>query len=118
MNEYKHFRAETVDDVVVLHLTDSDFFDRLIINQLQDEMIQFVKTQEPSKLLINFGRVKSLSSETIGALIRAREYTVANGGTLKLCDMRDEIRAAFKMLNLEGKMFEIHDSMPSALDAF
>ena len=32
--------------------------------------------------------------------------------------MRDSIRQIFKVMNLDGTMFPIYESMPKALDAF
>lgn len=118
MTDYKHFRVEDLDETTVLHLHDAEYFDRLVINELQDEMVEFVKTQTPDRLLISFGPVRRMSSELIGGLIKVRDWTVGNDGHLKLCDMHKSIREVFKMMNLDGKMFEIHDSMPQALDAF
>jgi anti-anti-sigma factor len=118
MADFKHFRWEKIDEVVVLHLVDAELFDRLIINEMQDEVLSFLKTYKIPKLLINFGAVRSLSSETLNALLKARDWIVGNDGIIKFCDMRDTIRQVFKVTNLDGTMFEIHDSMHEALDSF
>ena len=118
MADYEHFELDEVEGVAVLYLKDHDFFDRLVISELQDEMVDYVKNETPQKLLIHFGRVRAISSETINALLRTREWTQSNEGELKLCDMRDTIRSVFRVANLDRKIFEIHDSMHSALEAF
>lgn len=118
MAEFKHFRWEKSGDVVVLHLVDTELFDRLIINELHDEVMLFLKTYKIPKLLINFGSVRSLSSETLNALLKARDWIVGNDGTIKFCDMRDSIRQVFKVTNLDGTMFHIYGSMHEAMDAF
>ena len=118
MSIYKYFQPEQIDGASVCHLVDADFFDRAVINDFQEEMINFILAEKPDKLLIDFGRVRAISSETINALLRAREYMLASDGQIKLCDMREEIRQAFRLLNLEGKIFDIHDSMAAALESF
>ena len=118
MSDFRHFDLEDVDRVSVLTLKHQDFFDRLVIRELQDEMTEYVKNASPAKLLINFGRASAVSSETINALLRTREWILANNGQLKLCDMTDTVRTVFKVANLEPTIFEIHDSMSKALEAF
>lgn len=117
MADYNHFRVEIVGDISVVHLQDGEYFERLVINELQDELIEFAKTGCLPNLLISFGAVKRMSSEMLNALIRVRDWIVGNDGAMKLCDMRDSIRKVFTVTNLD-KMFEIHDSMPAAIDAF
>ncbi len=118
MSDYKHFRVEDVDGTTVLYLASAEYSDRLVINELQDEMVEFVQDAMPTRLLISFGPVIRMSSETIGALIRVRDWIVGNDNHLKLCDMHTSIRQIFKIMNLDGRMFEIHESMPQALEAF
>lgn len=117
MAENKHIRIEIVDSVSVLHITADDLFDRLVINEFQDEMLTFAKNECLPNLLISFGRVKTMSSEVLNALLRVRDWIVGNNGRLILCDMRDTIRQVFSVTNLD-KLFEIHATMPEALDAF
>lgn len=118
MSNFKHINVEIVDEVSVVHLADDDYFDRLTIHGLQDELLQFAKNESLPKLLISFGRVKTMSSEVINTLLRVRDWVVGNDGQIMLCDMRDTIREVFKVMRLEGKIFKIYDSMPKALDSF
>ncbi len=37
---------------------------------------------------------------------------------MKLCSMNDMIREAYRMLNLDGTVFMIYDTLDEALDAF
>ena len=118
MSDYKRIRVEQQGDVSVIHLVDSELFDRVILNEFQEELNSFVKATQIRKMVIDFGVVRNLSSEALNALIRARDWVVGNGGQLKLCDMRDSIREIFRVTNLDGTMFDIQESMPKALDAF
>ena len=116
--EYVHIDVEDIEGVTVFRLRGSNFFDRQVILEAQDEMVAYVREHEPERLLIDFGRVRSFSSEAINAILRVREYVIANESQLKLCDMSDSIRQAYKVTNLDGVLFEIHGSMRDALDSF
>ncbi|HAY81370.1 MAG TPA: hypothetical protein DCY79_16315 [Planctomycetaceae bacterium] len=118
MSNFKHFDEETQQGVTVVRIKDHEFLDRLIGGELQEELISYVKQTAPKKLVVSFERVQRFSSETINALIRAREYVVSDGGSMKLCEMRPEIRNVFRILNLEDNVFEIHDSTFQAIDTF
>ena len=118
MRDYTHFDHETQGGVTVVRIKDHEFLERLIGGELQEELIAFVQADAPSKLLVSFERVQRFSSETINALLRAREYIVSEGGSMKLCEMRPEIRNVFNMLNLEGSVFEIYESTVQAIDSF
>ena len=54
----------------------------------------------------------------INAVLRARNRLRECGGNIKLCGMRYSVRDAFRTLNLDGTMFDIHRSLQEALDAF
>ena len=107
-NSFKHFSVEQRDRVTVLHLTDMDLLDRLITNELQDELLKFIEANNPPCLIISFKEVRRCSTEIINALLRSRKRVGEYKGKTKLCNMRDEIRDVFKMLNLEGSVFDIY----------
>ncbi len=40
------------------------------------------------------------------------------GGVVRLCSMHNQVRQAFRVLRLDGTLFEIYESLPEALSAF
>lgn len=114
---YKYFAPEAMETALIARVSASHFVDRLVIYEFQEELINFVLAEHPQNLIVDFGRVQQISSETVNALIHARECILANEGTLFLCDLRPEIREVFQLLNLDGTLFQIHDSLSAALIA-
>ncbi len=77
-----------------------------------------VDTERPAKVVVDFGRVVHCSTAVINGLLRAKRCVVANRGQLSLCGMTTEIRDAYDMLNLDGTVFQIHDTLDDAVTAF
>ncbi|MBI2479226.1 MAG: STAS domain-containing protein [Planctomycetia bacterium] len=117
-SEYQHLVVRREGDVLVVELIDPKLFDTTTVTQLQDELLLLVDTERPIKVIIDFSRVVHCSTAVINGLLRAKRRVNANGGQLKLCGMTGGIRDAYKMLNLDGTVFQIHDTFDSAVLAF
>lgn len=115
---YRHISVEHREGVTIATLTNFELLDRLMTNELQDELVAFVEAEKPNLLVINFAQVKRCSTETINAILRCRKRSLENGGQLKLCGMSKEIRDVYRMLRLEGTVFEIYDTVTDAWSAF
>jgi|CXWL01.1.fsa_nt_gi anti-anti-sigma regulatory factor len=117
-SEYEHLRVRREDEVLVVELIDPKLFDTITVTQLQDELLRLVDAERPRKAIVDFGRVVHCSTAVINGLLRAKRRIIANGGELKLCGMTVGIRDAYKMLNLDGTVFQIHDTLADAALAF
>ena len=117
-SEYEHLVIRRADDVLVIELIDPKLFDTATVTQLQDELLLLVDTERPEKAIVDFGRGVHCSTAVINGLLRARKRLTANGGQLRLCGMTSGIRDAYKMLNLDGTVFQIHDTLEQAALAF
>ncbi len=115
---YKHLRTSTTHGAVVVFLVDPKLLDRETIQETQDELVAFVKTEAPPRLVINFKDVKAISSEFIAVMLRCKEYVKSGGGQLRLSNMNPVVRMAFKVTNLDGRLLFIYDSIPQAVDSF
>ncbi len=117
-SEYQHLIVRLAGDVLVIELIDPKLFDTTTVTQLQDELLLLVGTEQPNKAIVDFGRVVHCSTAVINGLLRAKKRVLANDGQLKLCGMTAGIRDAYKMLNLDGTVFQIHDTLDDAILAF
>lgn len=117
-SEYQHLTVRRADDVLVIQLIDPKLFDTTTVTQLQDELLCLVDAERPAKAIVDFSRVAHCSTAVINGLLRAKKKILANGGQLKLCGMAVGIRDAYKMLNLDGTVFQIHDTLEKATAAF
>jgi anti-anti-sigma regulatory factor len=117
-SEYQHLVVRRAGDVLVVELIDPKLFDTTTVTQLQDELLLLVETERPFKAIVDFSRVVHCSTAVINGLLRAKKRVTAHGGQLKLCGMTAGIRDAYRMLNLDGTVFQIHDTFDNAVLAF
>lgn len=110
MQVQKFFDVELHNGVTVMRLISEDSVDHLLINELQRAIVNFVEQERPMKLLIDFTQVRRFSSETINALIRARRRLLDYHAKMCLCAMRPEIHEVFRLMRLDGTVFEIVES--------
>ncbi len=103
----KFFEIEQRNDLTIMLLISEDDVDRMAVNDLQRAIVAFVEQERPHKLLVDFVNVRRFSSETINALIRVRRRLGEYQGTLCLCSMRPEVHDVFKLMRLDGTVFEI-----------
>ena len=82
--------------------------------EISEELNHLVETQHQQKLLLDFMKVKFLSSSALGILVTLRKKVDANKGDLVICGMNPELRKVFKITNLE-KLFKFADDEPSAM---
>lgn len=115
---YRHFETEQRGDVMVVRLTDPKLTDNSYIGELSDELLLLVQREPTKKLVVNFRKVLHCSTAVINGLLRVKKKLLADHGQVKLCEMHPTIREAYKLLNLDGTVFYIHDAETDALVAF
>ena len=116
--DYRHFAVVRAKDVLTLQLNDPKLFDAATITALQDELIDLVDLEQPLKVIVDFSHVAHCSTAVINGLLRAKKRIAARDGKLMLCGMTNPIREAYKMLNLDGTVFQIHNTPEDAAKAF
>lgn len=115
MASYKHFDVERRPDTAVLRVKDARLFDTLTVNELEDDLLNFLEDEMPRHLVISFAPVINGSTAVINGLLRVKKRLVPAGGSLWLCDMAPVIRDAYQLLNLDGTVFQIVTSVSEAL---
>ena len=104
---YRHFQWEPHGTATVVHLADPKLLNASIVSELQDELIEFVDNSRPEILLIDFTYVTHSFTALIGCLLVVQRRLEGYGSQLKLFGMRDTVREAYLMLNLDGTVFDI-----------
>ena len=105
-------------EVTVLRLKDPRLHEMILISELHDELLQYIEENQPQKLLVDFAMVTQCSSAVINSMLLARKRLMAYGAGMRLCSMHKQVREAFRVLRLDGTLFDIHESLPEGLEAF
>jgi len=118
MSVSKYFEVRP-GPVTTIRFTQSELFDTIMVDELRDDLTAFAEHNLPDKLLLDFGEVEFCSTSMINTLLRVKKIVSRDHqGELKLCGMKDNVRSAFEMLNLDGTIFEIYDAVDDAIAAF
>ena len=118
MSVYSCFDVDSIEDVSVLRVKKVELSDLVLQSKFHDELVSFISEQRPPKLLINFQPVRYCATSIINSLVVARKETAGHKGELRLCEMSDPVRDAFRTLNLDGTLFKIFDTESAALEEF
>jgi anti-sigma B factor antagonist len=117
MTQFKSFEVKIVGPVALIQPRETEIVKRNLINDLADDLIEYVQQAKPTKVVLTLKRVTRYSSEAIGGLIRVERRVRAEGGRVKLC-MNQELRELFKVTRLDGTLFEIYESESEAVASF
>ena len=117
MAEYRRVHVSEVGDVTVVRFRDNKIIEDINIQELGQELFQLIEAENRKKLLLNFSSVDFLSSAALGKLITLDKKVKANGGVLKLSNIRAEIYEVFAITKL-NRLFDIKDDEVDALAAF
>ena len=118
MSAFVHLRVEQRNNVTVVHIADSQLLDRVLLDELHEELISLTEASQPEQVLISFGYVQRLGTEAVNTLLTTRKRIAAYGGEMRLCDLHDGIHEIFKVLQLDGSVFNIDTSTAEALATF
>ncbi|PAY16745.1 hypothetical protein CKO51_25240 [Rhodopirellula sp. SM50] len=114
-SEYEQFDLQEIEGAHVVHLHDASVLSTESLVQTKRELFAMVEKCEPSRLIVNFASVRFCSSETVGILIQLHTELKPRDTRLYLCGMRESIREVFRVLNLDGTVFEIRGTVTNAL---
>ena len=117
MAGYRRLDVNEVGDVTVVRFRDQKIIEDINIQELGHEMFHLIEVDNREKLLLNFSAVDFLSSAALGKLITLDKKVKANGGVLKLSNIRPEIYEVFTITKLD-RLFDIRDDEADALAAF
>ncbi len=116
-SQLEHFRIEQQGDVTVVTPTVFDFLDQVTNFEAKRELIRFAQEKKPVKAVVDFHHVQRFSTEFIGTLLSFKRQMGA-GARISLCSMQPVHRDIFRVLNLDGTVFQIFDNVAHAVEAF
>ena len=117
MSDFECIQLDDVEKVSVVKFVDEKVMDPSRIEQLGQELMSLAESDDKKKLLINFDNVKFFSSAAINKLIVLEKRMRAQGGKLRLSNLRPEVRDLFSFTNVDS-LFDIRCAQDDAIEAF
>ena len=113
----EYFRVERQNGVTIVTPIVSDFRDEAINFESKKELVRFVDSVRPEKVVVDFRNVHSFSTDFVGTLLSLKKR-IPPGGAVKLCSLQPVHREIFQIFHLEGTVFPILETVQDAMQSF
>lgn len=100
--------------VTIAAFSRPDIIDLDYINTVADELDDLARTIDPPLLVIDFERVRYLSSAALGMLLALSEQLTARGGRLCVANVVEEVKGVFTLTKLP-KIIETYGTTREAV---
>ncbi len=117
MEDFECIELDNVKKVSVVKFKDHKVMDPSRIEMMGKELLSLVDGDDSENVLINFENVSFFSSAAINKLIVLEKRIRAQGGKIRLSNLRPEVRDLFSYTNLDS-MFQIKDEQDEAIESF
>jgi len=94
-------------------VTGTNMLDGVSVPAFGNEAIAYIEGKAGLHLLLDFKQVEYMSSAALTELLRINEELRKTKGSVRLCNLSNEIRKVFQITNLE-KLFVIHENDSTA----
>lgn len=109
--------VQTFAAVTVVNFDTNNVLDSLQIQHIGEELYRLVDEQDRKQLVLDFSKVRMLSSQAIGMLLNLRKKSQAIKGQVVLCGLRQDLHKVFKITQID-KLFKFFETEKAALADF
>jgi anti-sigma B factor antagonist len=117
MRVHQHLEASDSQGVTLVRLLDRELIDGIGIENLGQELLGLIESEDRSKLVLDFSLVDFLGSAALGKLIALHRKVAAKNGMMRLCCICPDIHDVFTTTKLD-RVFGIEDNAADAVAAF
>jgi len=106
--------VEYATNATIITFTDEKILEEQEISAIQDSIMSVIESAAGGvNLILDFSKVRFLSSAVLGLLIRVSKRVYQRNGQLRLCNINPKIYEIFKITRLT-KIFDIYPDVESA----
>ena len=114
--EQKSFVEVSVQNDITVVSLDAASISTSGIDPIAQILRRLIEQQHPQRMIIDFSRVRFISSMMLGLLVdiwrRMKEYE----GVVRICGIDPQLTRVFRITHLD-RIFEFSKDLPSALEA-
>ena len=101
--------------VLIAHVLASQVTSDWAVHHISNELSRMIWRHRPARVLVNFGRVVTLSSALVRKLQELGDRQRKSGGWLKLCGLSADLREPFRLAATTDTMLDICDDCTMAI---
>ena len=117
MPEQGKMSIQTIQGITIVTFEDESILDPLQVQDIGEKLHQLIEQEDRQRLILDFHKVKILSSQMLGVLIGLLKRIRSDRGRIVICGMRPDLHKVFKITNLD-KLFKFYDAEGQALRSF
>ncbi|NIA06138.1 MAG: anti-sigma factor antagonist [Actinobacteria bacterium] len=117
MPEQGKLLIQTIQGITLVIFEDESILDPLQVQDIGEKLHQLIEQEDRQRLILDFHKVKILSSQMLGVLIGLLKRIRSDRGRIVICGMKSELHKVFKITNLD-KLFSFYDTEGKALRSF
>lgn len=109
-------RVEIINDTAIVEFVTPSIVDPIMIHRLGNELYALVEEAGHKKIVIDFGGVCFLSSQTLGLLLTLRKKANKINGQVHICGIQASLHKVFRITKLDS-LFDFHSTHEEAIAA-
>ena len=117
MPEQGSLLIQTVQGVTLVTFDDESILDPLQVQDIGEQLHRLIEEEDRQRLILDFHKVKILSSQMLGVLIGLLKRIRSDRGRVVICGMKAELHKVFKITNMD-KLFSFYETEGHALRSF
>lgn len=106
MQSKEKINVENGRDVTIVTFEEENILEDQQIRKLERALLPVVRDNQQKKLVLNFIKVKFMSSAFLGLLVKVHKRVIEAGGSLQLYNLDPKIQKVFEITQLV-KIFDI-----------
>ncbi len=116
MDNKSELNISIVDDVVVVSFAGASIGMLSGIDEMAQQLRNYVAEESPKKMIVDFEGVKFFSSQVLGLLVDVWRKLTEYGGKVLICQINPQLSRVFKITNLD-RIFEFYPDRLAAIEA-
>ena len=108
--------VQTIQGITLVLFEDDAILDPLQVQDIGEKLHRLID-EDRQRMILDFRKVKMLSSQMLGVLIGMLKRINSSKGRIVVCGMKDELYKVFKITNLD-KLFSFYENEGQALRSF
>ena len=117
MPEEGKLMVQTVQGITLVIFQDESILDPLQVQDIGEQLHRLIEEEDRQRLILDFQKVKILSSQMLGVLIGLLKRIRGDRGRIVICGMKPDLHKVFKITNLD-KLFNFYAAEGQALRSF
>ncbi len=106
MQSKEKLNVENGTDVTIVTFEEENILEDQQIRKLERALLPVIRDNQQKKLVLNFIKVKFMSSAFLGLLVKVHKRVIEAGGSLQLYNLDPKIQKVFEITQLV-KIFDI-----------